>query len=75
MKKIVVSFNTGLHQFGSSIAAIVNFFLMSLVYLLGIAGTAALYHLFIKEKEPINTSQWKRRKDLSPSTDTYYRQF
>ena len=78
MVKFFSDLYKGFKEFGQDIASVVNFFLLLIVYILGIGPVSIISKIFgkhfidlrFKEKK----STWVKREQIE-SSDEYYRQF
>ena len=73
-------FKKGIKEFGDTIAVIVNSFLLTLVYILGIGATSLIAKIFGKKflENKISTdtdSYWEDLNITTKSMEDYYKQF
>jgi hypothetical protein len=73
-------FKAGFSEYGKFMTDIVNYALLSIVYALGVGGTAVIARIngkrFLKlEKSTGKNTYWADYKNAKPDKEDYYRQF
>ena len=78
-KLFLKGFKSGLKSFSNIITNIINFFLLSIVYIIGVGLTSILSKIFKKHflelKKTRSKTYWKKNKINKEPLETYYRQF
>ena len=69
----------GMHQFGNSLVAIINFILLLPVYFIGVGISAIIAKVsgkhFLKLQKEKKKSYWVDRKIVKPKMEDFYKQF
>lgn len=79
LKQFLTAFQKGMKRFSHNITTVISFFLLSVVYLIGVGITSFLAKLFGKHfldtKLSKKTTYWSDLNLKKKHIDEYYRQF